>query len=80
MSCSAYLERGLIKNKGGLGLFKILQKERHFHLLLPPSALGVNLTMGPPLHPPKKGLPVPSVRPRRETWTLNLEESLLICF
>ena len=64
--------RGLIKNKGGVGLFQILQKKRLFHLLWQPSALGDNLTVEPPsLHP--------SVWPRREyTWTINWKQSLLI--
>ena len=40
------------------------------------------LTMWPQfLHPPKKAFHSPSVCPRREyTWTLNWNESLLICF
>ena len=70
------------KNKGGVGLFQISQKERLFHLLWQPSALGGNLTMWPLfLHPPRKSFLSPSVWPRREyTWTLNWKQSLLICF
>ena len=40
--------RGSNKNKGGIQLFQILQKETLFHLLEQPSALGDNLTMWPP--------------------------------
>ena len=40
MPCSAYLQGGLIKNKGGVLLVQISQK-RLFHLLWQPSALGV---------------------------------------
>ena len=55
MSCSAYLQGGLIKNKGGVELFQISQKERLFCLLRQPSALADNLTMWSPfLHPSKK--------------------------
>ena len=36
-TCSAYLGVGLIKNKGGVGLFQISQKERLFHVLYQPS-------------------------------------------
>ena len=55
MSCSAYLWGGLIKNKGGVGLFQISQKERLFHLLWQPSVFGNTLTMWFPfLHPSKK--------------------------
>ena len=74
--------KGVIKNKGGVGLFQISQKERLFHLLWQPSAFGVNLTMWSPfLHPSKKAFLSPSVWPRREyTWTLNWKESLLIYF
>ena len=56
MSCCAYFKGAVIKTKGGAGLFQISQKERIFHLLWQPSALGDNLTMCPPLHPSKKGL------------------------
>ena len=56
MSCCAYFKGAVIKTKGGVGLFQISQKERLFHLLWQPSALGDNLTMCPPLHPSKKGL------------------------
>ena len=57
MSCSAYLWGGLIKNKGGVGLFQISQKERLFHVLYQPSD---NLAMWSPfLHPSKKGLSFP---------------------
>ena len=49
--------KDLIKNKGGVGLFQISQKERLFHLLWQPSVLGDNLTMWSPfLRPSKKGL------------------------
>ena len=48
MSCSADLWEGLIKNKGGVELFQISQKERPFHLLWHPSALWGNLTKCPP--------------------------------
>ena len=37
MPCSTYLKWGLINNKGGVGLFQILQKKL--------STLGVNLAM-----------------------------------
>ena len=36
------------KNKGGVKLFQISQKERLFHLSGQPSALGGNITMCPP--------------------------------
>ena len=74
--------RGSNKNKGGLGLFQISQKERLFHLLWQPSALGGNLTMWLPfLEPLRKAFLSPSVWPRREhTWTLNWKQSLLILF
>ena len=48
MPCSGYLQGGLISNKGGLGLFRISQKDTLFHLLCQPSALWSNLTMRPP--------------------------------
>ena len=57
MSCSAYLSGGLIKNKGGVGLFQTSQKERFFHVLHQPSD---NIAMWSPfLHPSKKGLSFP---------------------
>ena len=57
-------------------------KEKPSLMLWQPSALEGNLTMGTPfLHPPKRALHASSVWPRREyTWTLNWEESLVICF
>ena len=78
MSCSAYLLGGLIKNKGGVGLFQISQKERLFHVLYQPS-------YDPPLlHHctlPKKAFSSPSVCARREyIWKLNWKESLLTYF
>ena len=82
ISCSAYLLGFPIKNKGGVVSFQISEKERLFHLLWQPSALGHNLTMWYPfLHPPKKAFLFPSVLARREyIWTLNWKESLLIYF
>ena len=51
---------GLIKNKGGVGLFQISQKERLFHVLYQPS---YNLAVCPPfaslLQPSKKSLSLP---------------------
>ena len=50
---------GLIKNKGGVGLFQISQKEILFHLLYQPGALGDNFAMWPPFfHLPKKAFPL----------------------
>ena len=64
----------LIKNKGSVGLFQILQKERLFHLLWQPWAVGGNLTMWLHLLPP-------SVWSRREyIWTLIWKWSLVVCF
>ena len=62
--------RGLTKSKGRVGLFQISLKERPFHLLWQPSALGCNFTKWHPLLAPfKKGLPLPFSWPRREyTW------------
>ena len=55
MPCNSYLQGGLIKNKGGVGLFQISQKERLFHLLWQPGTLGGNLIMRSSfLHPSKK--------------------------
>ena len=53
-----YLWGGLIKNKGGVGLFQISQKERLF-ISHEPSTLGGNLSVTPLLVPSKKGLPLP---------------------
>ena len=74
--------RGPIKNKGGVVLFHILQKERLFHLLWQTSALEDNLTMWSSFfHPPKKAFLSPSVWPRREyIWTFNWKDNLLIFF
>ena len=49
MSCSAYLQGGLVKNKGEIGLFKISQKEGLFHLLDNQVLLGVISQCGPPI-------------------------------
>ena len=57
MSCSSYLWAGVIKNKRGVGLFQISQKERLFHVLYQPSD---DLALWSPfLHPSKKGLSFP---------------------
>ena len=57
MSCSACFYEGLIKNKGGVGLFQISQNERLFRVLYEPSD---NLAMWSPfLYPSKKGLSFP---------------------
>ena len=48
MKCSDYLKEGLIKNKWGIELFQISQKERLFHLLWQPTSLETNLAMCPP--------------------------------
>ena len=57
MSYSACMGGGLTKNKGGVGLFQISQKERLFHVLYEPSD---NLAMWSPLlHPSKKGFSFP---------------------
>ena len=82
MSCSAYLWGSLIKNKGGVGLFQISQKERLFHVLYQPS---YNLAMWSPfasfLHLSENTFPSPSVWARREyIWKLNWKQSLLIYF
>ena len=45
---------GLIKNKGGVGLFQISQKERLFHVLYQPSAM-----WSPFLDPSKNSLSFP---------------------
>ena len=55
MFCSASLWGGLRKNKRGVVLFQISQKERLFHPLWQPSTLWSNLTMCSPfLDPPKR--------------------------
>ena len=74
--------RGLIKNKGGVALFQISQKERLFHFLWQPSTLEGNLIIRSPfLHPSKKAFLSPSVWARREyTWALNWKVNLLIYF
>ena len=80
MSCSGYLWRGLIKNKGRVGLFQVSQKERLFHVFLyqPSDNLGM---LSPFLQPSKKFFLSPSVWARREyIWKLNWKESLLIYF
>ena len=60
---------GLIKNKEGVGLFQILQKERLFHVLYQPS---YNLAMWSPfaslLHPSKKGLSFPFSLGKKRTY------------
>ena len=54
MSCSADLWGGLIKNKGGVGLFQISEKERLFH------ESSYHLAMWTPsLHPSKKNFSFP---------------------
>ena len=82
MSYTAYWQGGLIKNKGGLGLFQISQKERIFISYNNKGLLGGNLAMCPPfLHPPKKTFLPLSLWPRREhTWAFNQLDSLLNCF
>ena len=74
--------RWSIKNKGGVGLFQISQKERLFHLLWQPSTLGDNLIMRFPFwHPSKRVFLSTSVWARREyTWTLSWRKKLLIYF
>ena len=74
--------RGSNKNKGGVGLFQISQKERLFHLLWQPSALGDNSECGPSSRTlPRRAFFSPSVWPRRKyIQKLNCKESLLICF
>ena len=82
MSSSAYLHVGLLKTKGGVGLFHIPQMEILFHLLWQPSALGDNLKMWSPfLYPSEKVFLSPLVWPRIEyTCALNWKDSLLIYF
>ena len=82
MSCSVYLWRDLIKNKGGVGLFQISQKERLFHLLWQPSVLAVNLIKWPPFfHPLKRAFLSPSVwRGRAERRAYWFFWSLSWCF
>ena len=77
-----YHRTPIIKNKVGVGIFKILQKKRIFYLLWQPSAHRGNLTMCPSSCTfQKKAFLSPSVCPIREyTWTLNWKKSLLICF
>ena len=54
------------KNKGGLGLFQISQKERLLHLLYQPSD---NLaTWSPLLNPSKKGLSFPFSLGKKRTY------------
>ena len=69
MSCSAYLWRGLIKNKGWVVLFQISQKEILFHVSYQPSH---NLAMWSPiaslLHPSKKGLSFPFSLDKRRIY------------
>ena len=82
MSCSAYLWGGLIKNKGGVGLFQISQKERLFHVLYQPS---YNLAMWSPfaplLHPSKKGLSFPfSLDKKRIYLETQLKGEFTDCF
>ena len=81
MTCSAYLQGGLIKNKGGVGLFEISLKERLFISYGNYMPLGVISQCAPILHLPKKAFLSPSLWSRREhTWTLSWKENLLICF
>ena len=62
--------RGLMRNKGRVKLFQVLQKERFFHLLRQASALRGNLIMW--LSRTPSHILSSSVWPRREyTWTLN---------
>ena len=57
VSCSAYLEGGLIKNKGGVGLFQISQKEGT--LMITKCSSGEFHNAALLLAPFKKGLPLP---------------------
>ena len=62
MPCRAYLYGGVTKNKGGVGLLQISQKERFFLLLWQPCDLEGNLTTWLPfLDPPRKAFLSPSV-------------------
>ena len=61
-----FLWGGLIKNKGGAGLFRISQKEKLFHILYQPSD---SLVMRSPfLHPSKNGLSFPFTLGRERTY------------
>ena len=66
MTCSAYLQGGLIKNKGGVELFEISLKERLFISYGNYMLLGVISQCAPILHLPKKAFLSPSLWSRRE--------------
>ena len=68
MPCSAYLYGGLIKNKAGVGLFQISQKERLFIFYDNQLLLGVISQCGPLLEPSKKGLPLPFTLAKKRTY------------
>ena len=72
-------EGGRVVGGRGWDSFKF-HKRRDFLSLMTPITLGANLTMWSPFwHPSKKVFHSPSLRSRREhTWTLNIEESLLM--
>ena len=80
--CSAYLEGSLISEKRGVELFPISPKDKLFYLPWRPSGLGDNLTMQLFfLHITTKAfLSFPVWLRRKNSLTLNLMESLLICF
>ena len=79
MSCSASLQRGLLKTKEGVGLF---HKRRDFSISYDIQVLlGVISQCAPLLHLPEKTFYFPSVWSRREyNWTLNWKDNLLNCF
>ena len=79
MSCSASLQRGLLKTKEGVGLF---HKRRDFSISYDIQVLlGVISQCAPLLHLPEKTFFFPSVWSRREyNWTLNWKDNLLNCF
>ena len=58
MSCRAYLKGDLTKNKGGIGLLQILQKERLVISYDNQVLLGIISQSVPHLSPSKKGHPL----------------------
>ena len=67
--------RGLMRNKGRVKLFQVLQKERFFHLLRQASALRGNLIMWLPFsHPFTHPLPLSLTRSRICSGTHFKEE------
>ena len=81
MPCSVYLQGDLIKKRRGNIISSFTKGETFASLMTTKCPWGQSSNVVPLLAPSKNGLSFPFSLARREYfWTLNLKESLLICF